>query len=334
MTDLLLHTAEELHKLARTGRRAVVMTMGALHEGHATLIRTAREQAGPEGQVVVTVFVNPLQFGAGEDLDRYPRTLDADLAIAEEAGADALFAPAVDEVYPGGDPQVRITAGPMGGRLEGATRPGHFDGMLTVVAKLLHLTRPDLALFGQKDAQQLALIRRMVTDLNFPVEVVGVPTVREEDGLALSSRNRYLSAAERHTALALSRALFAGRDRLAAQAALRARAEASPASDERATALARLGEIRASADAHAVSAAVSAAGSGLPDAVRAAALHILEEAGRHEPPLVLDYLALVDPLDFTETGQDFTGQAVLAVAAKVGSTRLIDNIPLEFGAHS
>ncbi|MFJ3518693.1 MULTISPECIES: pantoate--beta-alanine ligase [unclassified Streptomyces] len=334
MTDLLLHTAEELHKLARTGRRAVVMTMGALHEGHATLIRTAREQAGPEGQVVVTVFVNPLQFGAGEDLDRYPRTLDADLAIAEEAGADAVFAPAVDEVYPGGDPQVRITAGPMGGRLEGATRPGHFDGMLTVVAKLLHLTRPDLALFGQKDAQQLALIRRMVTDLNFPVEVVGVPTVREEDGLALSSRNRYLSAAERHTALALSRALFAGRDRLAAQAALRARAEASPASDERATALARLGEIRASADAHAVSAAVSAAGSGLPDAVRAAALHILEEAGRHEPPLVLDYLALVDPLDFTETGQDFTGQAVLAVAAKVGSTRLIDNIPLEFGAHS
>ncbi|WP_328789361.1 pantoate--beta-alanine ligase [Streptomyces sp. NBC_00273] len=334
MTDLLLHTAEELHKLSRTGRRAVVMTMGALHEGHATLIRTARELAGPEGQVVVTVFVNPLQFGAGEDLDRYPRTLDADLAIAEEAGADAVFAPAVDEVYPGGDPQVRITAGPMGERLEGATRPGHFDGMLTVVAKLLHLTRPDLALFGQKDAQQLTLIRRMVTDLNFPVEVVGVPTVREEDGLALSSRNRYLSAAERGTALALSRALFAGRDRLAAQAALRARAEASPASDERATALARLGEIRASADAHAVSAAVSAAGSGLPDAVRAAALHVLDEAGRHEPPLVLDYLALVDPLDFTETGQDFTGQAVLAVAAKVGSTRLIDNIPLEFGAHS
>ncbi|MEY2229638.1 MULTISPECIES: pantoate--beta-alanine ligase [Streptomyces] len=334
MTDLLLHTAEELHKLSRTGRRAVVMTMGALHEGHATLIRTARELAGPEGQVVVTVFVNPLQFGAGEDLDRYPRTLEADLGIAEEAGADAVFAPAVDEVYPGGDPQVRITAGPMGERLEGATRPGHFDGMLTVVAKLLHLTRPDLALFGQKDAQQLALIRRMVTDLNFPVEVVGVPTVREADGLALSSRNRYLSAAERGTALALSRALFAGRDRLAAQAALRARAEASPASDERATALARLGEIRASADAHAVSAAVSAAGSGLPDAVRAAALHVLDEAGRHEPPLVLDYLALVDPLDFTETGQDFTGQAVLAVAAKVGATRLIDNIPLEFGAHS
>lgn len=327
---LLLNTADELHELPRGGRRAVVMTMGALHEGHATLVRTAREQAGPDGQVVVTVFVNPLQFGANEDLDRYPRTLDADLLICEEAGADAVFAPAVDEVYPGGDPQVRITAGPMGGRLEGATRPGHFDGMLTVVAKLLHLTRPDLALFGQKDAQQLALIRRMVTDLNFPVEVAGVPTVREDDGLALSSRNRYLSPAERRTALALSRSLFAGRDRLAAQAALRARAEAAPASDERAAGLARLGEIRASADAH----AVSAAGAGLPDAVRAAARHVLEEAGRHDPPLDLDYLALVDPQDFTDVGPDFTGEAVLAVAAKVGTTRLIDNIPLEFGAHA
>ncbi|MER6517148.1 pantoate--beta-alanine ligase [Streptomyces sp. NPDC060334] len=331
MTDpLLLNTAGELHGLARPRRRAVVMTMGALHDGHASLIRTARDLAGADGQVVVTVFVNPLQFGANEDLDRYPRTLDADLRIAADAGADAVFAPAADEVYPGGDPQVRITAGPMGGRLEGATRPGHFDGMLTVVAKLLHLTRPDLALFGQKDAQQLALIRRMVTDLNFPVEVVGVPTAREDDGLALSSRNRYLSPAERRTALALSRALFAGRDRLAAQAALRARAEASPASDERATALARLGEIRASADAH----AVSAAGSGLPDAVRSAARHVLEDAGRHDPPLALDYLALVDPRDFTDIGPGFTGRAVLAVAAKVGATRLIDNIPLEFGAHS
>lgn len=341
---ILLDTADELHGLPRAtstatdaaGRRAVVMTMGALHEGHATLVRTAREQVGPEGHVVVTVFVNPLQFGANEDLDRYPRTLDADLALAEEAGADAVFAPAVDEVYPGGDPQVRISAGPMGERLEGATRPGHFDGMLTVVAKLLHLTRPDLAFFGQKDAQQLALIRRMVTDLNFPVEVVGVPTVREEDGLALSSRNRYLSPVERRVALALSRALFAGRDRLAAQAALRARAEAeaTPPGDERATGLARLGEIRASADAHAVSAAGSAPGSGLPDAVRAAARHVLQEAGRHDPPLVLDYLALVDPQDFTEAGPAFTGQAVLAVAAKVGTTRLIDNIPLEFGAHA
>ncbi|MGW0585146.1 pantoate--beta-alanine ligase, partial [Streptomyces sp. NPDC002920] len=233
MTTTLLRTAAELHARVRTGRRAVVMTMGALHEGHATLVRTARELAGPDGEVVVTVFVNPLQFGAGEDLDRYPRTLDADLKIAEAAGADVVFAPSVDEVYPGGEPQVRISAGPMGERLEGASRPGHFDGVLTVVAKLLHLTRPDAALFGQKDAQQLALIRRMVRDLNFGVEIVAVPTVREADGLALSSRNRFLSAQERHTALALSAALFAGSDRHAAQEALRARALEVPATGAR-----------------------------------------------------------------------------------------------------
>ncbi|MER5601644.1 pantoate--beta-alanine ligase, partial [Streptomyces sp. NPDC002265] len=227
MTTTLLRTAGELHARVPAGRRAVAMTMGALHEGHATLIRTARELAGPDGEVVVTVFVNPLQFGAGEDLDRYPRTLEADLKLAEQAGADVVFAPSVEEVYPGGEPQVRIGAGPMGERLEGATRPGHFDGMLTVVGKLLHLTRPDVALFGQKDAQQLALVRRMVRDLNFGIEIVGVPTVREEDGLALSSRNRYLSPGERRTALALSQALFAGRDRHAAQEALRARARAT-----------------------------------------------------------------------------------------------------------
>ncbi|MER7226725.1 pantoate--beta-alanine ligase, partial [Streptomyces rubradiris] len=249
MTTALLSTAEELHARVRHGRRAVVMTMGALHEGHATLIRSAREIAGPDGEVVVTVFVNPLQFGAGEDLDRYPRTLDADLELAGRAGADAVFAPSVDEVYPGGEPQVRVCAGPMGERLEGAARPGHFDGMLTVVAKLLHLTRPDVALFGQKDAQQLALIRRMVRDLNFGVEIVAVPTVREEDGLALSSRNRYLSPDERRTALALSRALFAGRDRHAAQEALRARAREVPSTHARAEALSAIGESRAAADA-------------------------------------------------------------------------------------
>ncbi|MFE9255833.1 pantoate--beta-alanine ligase [Streptomyces sp. NPDC006879] len=330
----LLRTSDELHALPVPGggasRRAVVMTMGALHEGHATLVRTARELVGPTGQVIVTVFVNPLQFGAGEDLDRYPRTLAADLKTAEQAGADAVFAPAAEEVYPGGEPQVRISAGPMGERFEGATRPGHFDGMLTVVAKLLHLTRPDLALYGHKDAQQLALIRRMVRDLNFPVQIHGVPTVREHDGLALSSRNRYLSAAERTTALALSRALFAGRDRLAAEEALRARHEATPATDEaRAAALAAIGEARASADAH----AVFTAGSRPVSAVRTAAGHVLDEAARAEPPLRLDYLALVDPSDFTEVADGFTGRAVLAVAAKVGTTRLIDNIPVEFGAH-
>ncbi|WP_404195309.1 pantoate--beta-alanine ligase [Streptomyces tauricus] len=330
MTTVLLSTADELHARVRAGRRAVVMTMGALHEGHATLIRTARELAGGDGEVVVTVFVNPLQFGAGEDLDRYPRTLDADIKIAEQAGADVVFAPSVDEVYPGGEPQVRISAGPMGGRLEGSTRPGHFDGMLTVVAKMLHLTGPDVALFGQKDAQQLALIRRMVRDLNFGMEIVGVPTVREADGLALSSRNRYLSAAERRTALALSQALFAGSDRHAAQEALCARAREVPATHARAEALSALGESRAAADTH----AVAKAAPGGPAAVRAAARLVLDDAARLSPPLVLDYLALVDPSDFTEIADGHTGDAVLAVAARVGTTRLIDNIPLTFGAAS
>ncbi|WP_046730886.1 pantoate--beta-alanine ligase [Streptomyces humi] len=328
MTTVLLSTADELQARVRRGRRAVVMTMGALHEGHATLIRTARETAGPDGEVVVTVFVNPLQFGAGEDLDRYPRTLEADLKIAEQAGADAVFAPSVDEVYPGGQPQVRVTAGPMGTLLEGASRPGHFDGVLTVVAKLLHLTRPDVALFGQKDAQQLAVIRRMVRDLNFGIEIVGVPTVREGDGLALSSRNRYLSADERRTALTLSRALFAGRDRHAAQEALRARALEVPSTRARAEALSAIGESRAAADAHAVAKAVPNAAA----AVRAAARAVLDEGVHFDPPLQLDYLVLVDPADFTDIDDDFTGEAVLAVAARVGSTRLIDNIPLTFAA--
>ncbi|MEU8549660.1 pantoate--beta-alanine ligase [Streptomyces roseoverticillatus] len=284
----LVPAVEDLDRLldhrAVPGRTAVVMTMGALHEGHATLIRAARERVGREGLVIATVFVNPLQFGAGEDLDRYPRTLDADLKIAEASGADAVFAPSAEEVYPGGEPQVRLAAGPMGERLEGACRPGHFDGMLTVVAKLLHLTRPDLAFFGQKDAQQLALIRRMARDLNFRTEIVGVPTVREADGLALSSRNRYLSGAERRTALALSRALAAAeQEKAAAPAAL------------------------------------------------AAARAVLDEAARLDPPLHLDYAALVDPADFTDVPGDFAGEAVLAVAAKVGTTRLIDNVPLTVG---
>lgn len=327
LTTALVRTAEELPTRVGRARRAVVMTMGALHDGHATLIRTARELAGPDGQVVVTVFVNPLQFGAGEDLDSYPRTLDADLKTAEQAGADVVFAPPVDEVYPGGEPQVRITAGPMGERLEGATRPGHFDGMLTVVGKMLHLTSPEVALFGQKDAQQLALIRRMVRDLNFGIEIVAVPTVREADGLALSSRNRNLSPAERRTALALSRALFAGGDRHAAQEALCARAESAPSSDARAAGLDALGESREAADAHAVAQALPAGAA----AVRAAALLVLDDAARLDPPLVLDYLALVDPQDFTEVADDHRGEAILAVAAKCGTTRLIDNIPLTFG---
>jgi pantoate--beta-alanine ligase len=189
------------------GPRAVVMTMGALHDGHAQLIRAARRRAE---QVVVTIFVNPLQFGPNEDLDRYPRTLDADLDVCRAEGADIVFAPTPDVIYPEGDPSVRVDPGPLGARLEGASRPGHFAGMLTVVHKLLHLTAPQLAFFGEKDFQQLVLIRRMVRDLDLPVQIVGVPTVRESDGLARSSRNRYLDPAQRTAALALSRALRAG----------------------------------------------------------------------------------------------------------------------------
>lgn len=193
-------------RAALDGRTAVVMTMGALHEGHRTLMREARTHAD---RVIVTIFVNPLQFGPTEDLDRYPRPFEDDVAACRAEQVDLVFAPTPDVVYPD-EPLVRVTAGPMGDVLEGATRPGHFDGVLTVVGKLLHLTRPDVALFGQKDAQQLALIRRMVRDLDFPVEIVGVPTVREPDGLALSSRNVYLSPDEREAALALSRALETG----------------------------------------------------------------------------------------------------------------------------
>ncbi|GAA2034744.1 pantoate--beta-alanine ligase [Catenulispora yoronensis] len=260
------------------GRRGVVMTMGALHEGHLELLKQARHDCD---LVVATIFVNPLQFGPNEDFDRYPRTLDDDLKLCAEAGVDVAFAPSVDEVYPGGRPIVQVTPGPMGEVLEGAFRPGFFTGVLTVVAKLLNLTRPDAAFFGQKDAQQLALVRRMALDLNLPVEIVGVPTVRDADGLAKSSRNRYLGPEERTVALSLSRALFAGRD---------------------------------------------AAGQGA-EAVRTAAGAVLDAAAAADG-LTVDYLALVDPEDFSEAAPAFTGDAVLAVAARVGGTRLIDNLPL------
>lgn len=259
-------------------RRAVVMTMGALHAGHLALVREARARAE---QVVVTIFVNPLQFGAGEDLDRYPRDLDGDLGLltgVDLLGAgDVVLAPTPDEVYPDGDPVVRVSAGSIGTVHEGAVRPGHLDGVLTVVLKLLHLTAPDVALFGRKDVQQLVAVTRMVRDLDVPVEVVGVPTVRDADGLALSSRNAYLSADERTQALALSRSLAAGR--AAAQA------------------------------------------GGTPDDVRAATRAVLDAAG-----VATDDLALVDPTTFADLdGRPAAGTAVLAVAGRVGSTRLIDN---------
>ena len=277
---LLVHTRAELDaaRAGRIGEVAVVMTLGALHEGHLALVHAARRRAKT---VIVTIFVNPLQFGPNEDFARYPRTLEQDLKMCEQAEVDIVFAPAVEEVYPGGEPKVRITPGPMGEVLEGATRPGHFSGMLTVVNKLINLTGPDYAYFGEKDAQQLALIRRMVTDLNMPVEIIAVPTVREPDGLARSSRNRYLSAEARVSALSLSRALFAG------------------------------------------------VGQRTSTQIRAAASAILDEAAHAEPPVELDYLALVNPADFTEVDAAYRGPAVLALAAKVGPTRLIDNLPLE-----
>ncbi|HET9169660.1 MAG TPA: pantoate--beta-alanine ligase [Actinospica sp.] len=276
---LLVHTRAELAaaRAGRIGDVAVVMTMGALHEGHLALIRAARRSART---VIVTVFVNPLQFGPNEDFSKYPRTLDDDVKLCEQAEVDVVFAPAVEDVYPGGEPVIRITPGAMGDGFEGAHRPGHFSGMLTVVNKLLNLTSPDYAFFGEKDAQQLALIRRMVLDLNMPVEVIGVPTVREPDGLALSSRNRYLSAEARVSALQLSRALFAGVEQRT------------------------------------------------PGAIRAAARAVLAEAASARPPVELDYLALVDPATFTEIDEAYRGPAVLALAAKVGGTRLIDNLPL------
>lgn len=194
-------------RAAMTGRVGVVMTMGALHDGHAALLRCARSESD---HVIATIFVNPLQFGPGEDFDRYPRSFAADLDLLRAAGVDAVFAPSVDEMYPAGEPRVRVNPGPTAARLEGAHRPGHFDGVLTVVLKLLNLTRADVAYFGEKDYQQLTLVRQMVADLDIPVRIAGVATVRDSDGMALSSRNRYLTTDERAAARSLSAALHAG----------------------------------------------------------------------------------------------------------------------------
>jgi pantoate--beta-alanine ligase len=205
LLDARVRLAEE-----RDGDVAAVLTMGALHEGHVALVRAARQAVGPDGLVVATVFVNPLQFGPGEDLQRYPRRLDADVRLAAAAGVDLLFTPAAAEVYPDGAPLVTVDPGPWGDRLEGAARPGHFRGVLTVVAKLLNLVVPRVTAFGEKDYQQLVLVRRMCSDLELGVQVLGVPTVRDPDGLALSSRNAYLDTAQRCRAKAIPAALRAG----------------------------------------------------------------------------------------------------------------------------
>jgi len=208
--DTITAFSQALDAERRAGRTVgLVPTMGALHEGHASLV----ERAAAECDVVaVTVFVNPLQFGAGEDLDAYPRTLDADVKLAEQAGASIVFAPTVAEMYGAGTWTTVSVAGEMTGVLEGASRPGHFDGVATVVAKLFAMAGRCRAYFGEKDFQQLAVVRRMAADLSFPVEVVACPTVRADDGLALSSRNAYLGADERAAAPVLRRALLAGVD--------------------------------------------------------------------------------------------------------------------------
>jgi pantoate--beta-alanine ligase len=211
----VIGTIGELQAQARRWKRdghvvALVPTMGALHAGHLSLVRAARRKEGREGErrprVIVSIFVNPLQFGPNEDYARYPRTLGTDLMLLERAGVDVVFQPSVDEMYPPGF-DTRVSAGAVGNPLEGQARPGHFDGVATVVARLLGAAIADRAYFGQKDAQQLAVIRRMVSDLAIPVEVVGCPTVREADGLAMSSRNRYLEGPNREHALALVSAL-------------------------------------------------------------------------------------------------------------------------------
>ena len=273
MTELV-RTRTELAaaRAGVAGSLVLVPTMGALHDGHAELIRLAGTLADV---VAVSIFVNPLQFGPAEDLDRYPRTPERDVELLDRLGVRLVFAPGVAEMYPDGRPAVTVDPGPLGALLEGASRPGHFAGVLTVVTKLLGLVRPDVAVFGEKDYQQLALIRRTVADLELGVRIVGGPTVRDSDGLALSSRNRYLSAEQRQQALALPRSLRAGADE----------------------------------------------GSNGAGAVLKAATEALRG-------IDVDYLAL--------RGVDLgaapaAGPARLLVAARIGTTRLIDNVPLTLG---
>jgi pantoate--beta-alanine ligase len=267
---------------------AFVPTMGALHEGHLSLVRKAREYAD---LVVVSIFVNPLQFGVGEDFEKYPRTLEADAKVLEEAGADVLFAPTVEVVYPDGIEAAHAAAklrpallsGAVGKTFEGAARPGHFDGMLAVVARLFELVNPDFAVFGAKDAQQLFLIKRMA-NVEFPdLHIIEAPIVRETSGLAMSSRNRYLDETKLEVAGHLSKALKVGKaaaETLGAKPSLALNA-----------ARARL--------------------EGVPEAK-------------------LDYLALVDPSSFELIDDSFTGRALMLIAAVVGTTRLIDNLTIDF----
>ncbi|RZS41210.1 pantoate--beta-alanine ligase [Herbihabitans rhizosphaerae] len=262
--------------LRGTGRQiAFVPTMGALHEGHRELLRRARRI--PNAVLVASIFVNPLQFNDSRDLERYPRPLETDLDVCRAERVDLAFTPSTEDVYPPGA-DTTVQPGRLGELLEGAHRPGHFAGVLTVVAKLFNIVRPDFALFGEKDYQQLTLIKRMVADLNMDTAVIGVPTVREPDGLALSSRNALLSTEDRELAVTLSAALTAG----------------------------------------------AYAGPHGPDVVRAAARAVADA----EPKIDWEYLELTDP-DLGPAPD--SGPARLLVAAKVGQTRLIDNVPVQLG---
>ena len=248
-----------------------VPTMGALHEGHLSLIRRARDLSE---RVVMSIFVNPLQFGPSEDFDAYPRDEAKDLALAREEKVDAVFIPPLEEIYPPGD-STRVSVGPIGDILEGASRPDHFDGVATVVAKLFNIVRPNLAFFGQKDAQQVAVIRQMVAGLRFPIEIIVCPTVREPDGLALSSRNAYLSPEERARAVVLWRSLENARTTLEA--------------------------------------------TGDP----AQAARVGRETVESAEEVQLDYFEAVHPLDLQPARR---GEVLFLVAARVGKTRLIDNL--------
>jgi pantoate--beta-alanine ligase len=262
-----------------TRRVGFVPTMGYLHEGHLRLVDVAQKHTDA---VVMSIFVNPLQFGPSEDLGRYPRDLPRDRQLAEERGVDVLFVPPVEVMYPPGS-EIRVVPGPTADRWEGAARPGHFAGVLTVVAKLFHLVEPDVAVFGQKDVQQAVLVRKMVRDLDWPVEIVVAPTVREADGLALSSRNAYLSPEDRHQAVALSGALRIAHDTW------------------------RAGET---------------------DAAR------LEAAMRQHlamyPGVRVEYISVTDPETLAPISTVDAG-TIIAMAARVGPARLIDNIILGEG---
>jgi pantoate--beta-alanine ligase len=260
--------------LRHTGRRVMLVpTMGALHDGHLSLVRAAKRVPG--SVVVVSIFVNPLQFGADEDLDAYPRIVDADLALLRGEGVEIAFTPSAAAMYPDG-PRTAVHPGPLGSELEGAARLTHFAGMLTVVLKLLQIVHPDRVFFGEKDYQQLVLVRQMVADLNVDTRVVGVPIVRELDGLAMSSRNRYLDPAQRELAGLLSAALLAG----------------------------------------------THAASGGAEAALRAARAVLSEI----PAIDVDYLEVRDP----ELGPaPLQGPARLLVAARLGTTRLLDNVAIE-----